>query len=202
MGEFKCPVCGTPIDVNSTSVCSECGFECHIFPTPLPEEMQAIEIQRIEIAKRNYNSLTNCRNDNVQLRDRVSSLNEQVSQLAQELERLSSREEKIPFYLLQQDTRTNRHKLHHLKPGLHSFGGDVAAGDVVCDFHHTIDSSAPLTQFIIRAVCDDSGKYSFFIKNHADKRVFVNNIELQGESRINPGGSIYIETYEFQLLRA
>ena len=187
MAELKCPVCGTPIDVNSTTICTVCGFEYRIFSSPLPEDVDAIEKKRIE---------------NEQLRGQVSALNAQIALLKTELEENAVKETKVPFYLLQEDSRTGRHKLHHLEAGVHSFGGDVAAGDVVCDFHHTIDASAPLTQFIIKAIRDDSGKYSFFIQNHADERLFVNNIEVQNEMRINPGGSISLETYEFQLLRA
>lgn len=202
MAELTCPVCGAPIDVDSTTVCTVCGFENRIFSSPLPDDVDAIEKKRIEIAKRNYDSFSNSQNENEQLRGQVSALNEQIAQLKKELEENAVKETKIPFYLLQEDSRTGRHKLHHLEAGIHSFGGDVAAGDVVCDFHHTIDASAPLTQFIIKAVRDDSGKYSFFIKNHADERLFVNNNEVQGEMRINPGGRISLETYEFQLLRA
>ncbi len=202
MAELKCPVCGTPIDVNSTTICTVCGFEYRIFSSPLPEDVDAIEKKRIEIAKRNYDSLSICQKENEQLRGQVSALNAQIALLKTELEENAVKETKVPFYLLQEDSRTGRHKLHHLEAGVHSFGGDVAAGDVVCDFHHTIDASAPLTQFIIKAICDDSGKYSFFIQNHANDRIFVNNNELQGEARINPGGSISLDTYEFQLLRA
>ena len=202
MAELKCPVCGATIDVNSTTICTVCGFEYRIFSSPLPEDVDAVEKKRIEIAKRNYESLSSCQNENERLCDQVNALNDQIAQLKKELEENAVKEAKVPFYLLQEDTRTGRHKLHHLEAGVHSFGGDVAAGDVVCDFHHTIDASSPLTQFIIKAIRDDSGKYSFFIQNHADERLFVNNIEVQSEMRINPGGSISLETYEFQLLRA
>ena len=127
MAELTCPVCGTPIDVNSTTICTVCGFEYRIFSSPLPEDVDAIEKKRIEIAKRNYNSLSNCQKENEELRSQVNALNDQIALLKTELEENAVKETKVPFYLLQEDSRTGRHKLHHLEAGVHSFGGDLPA---------------------------------------------------------------------------
>lgn len=46
--EMKCPVCG---HIVNNSFCEYCGFELHVYPTPISSEVQAYEDKRVDIYK-------------------------------------------------------------------------------------------------------------------------------------------------------
>lgn len=91
MAEDKCKVCGHPLSIADT-FCPECGFERHVFPTPVSKEVEEYENNRI----RNYKEQLELHRQNLEKTEKkVALLTDENTKLVEEqkvLEQLLERE--------------------------------------------------------------------------------------------------------------